>query len=123
MQDVTALVGQRVSGVALGYEDLIDHHALRHDPVMGAERSVSPVMGRIRAARTVNKSGRIAYREIAIDSRDLASSDRAGLLGCADQSGASFNEGVAAVLDGFGRTETLAEFRTASNSEHLAGSN
>lgn len=29
-----SLVGQRVFGIALGYEDLIDHDALRHDPVM-----------------------------------------------------------------------------------------
>ena len=28
------LVGQRVFGMALGYEDLIDHDQLRHDPVM-----------------------------------------------------------------------------------------
>ena len=28
------LVGQRVFGIALGYEDLIDHDQLRHDPVM-----------------------------------------------------------------------------------------
>jgi hypothetical protein len=31
---VPTLVGQRVFGLALGYEDLIDHDALRHDPVM-----------------------------------------------------------------------------------------
>ena len=31
---VAALVGQRVFGLALGYEDLIDHDELRHDPVM-----------------------------------------------------------------------------------------
>jgi hypothetical protein len=31
---VPALVGQRVFGLALGYEDLIDHDELRHDPVM-----------------------------------------------------------------------------------------
>jgi Transposase DDE domain group 1 len=31
---VPSLVGQRVFGVALGYEDLIDHDQLRHDPVM-----------------------------------------------------------------------------------------
>jgi len=30
------LVGQRVFGLALGYEDLNDHDELRHDPVMGA---------------------------------------------------------------------------------------
>src|SRR4051812_38892908 len=31
---VSSLVGQRVFGIALGYEDLIDHEQLRHDPVM-----------------------------------------------------------------------------------------
>ena len=29
------LVGQRVIGIALGYEDLVDHDQFRHDPVMG----------------------------------------------------------------------------------------
>lgn len=32
--DVRTLVGQRIFGIALGYEDLIDHDTLRHDPVM-----------------------------------------------------------------------------------------
>ena len=32
--EVETLIGQRVFGLALGYEDLIDHDALRHDPVM-----------------------------------------------------------------------------------------
>jgi hypothetical protein len=32
--EVRTLVGQRVFGLALGYEDLIDHDVLRHDPVM-----------------------------------------------------------------------------------------
>jgi DDE family transposase len=31
---VSTLVGQRVHGIALGYEDLVDHDTLRHDPVM-----------------------------------------------------------------------------------------
>ena len=31
---VAGLVGQRMFGIALGYEDLIDHEQLRHDPVM-----------------------------------------------------------------------------------------
>jgi Transposase DDE domain group 1 len=31
---VQTLVTQRVAGIALGYEDLIDHDELRHDPVM-----------------------------------------------------------------------------------------
>ena len=32
--EVATLVGQRVFGTALGYEDLIDHDDLRHDPMM-----------------------------------------------------------------------------------------
>src|SRR5215207_6257359 len=31
---VATLVGQRVFGIALGYEDLVDHDELRHDPAM-----------------------------------------------------------------------------------------
>jgi hypothetical protein len=32
--EVRTLVSQRVFGIALGYEDLVDHDQLRHDPVM-----------------------------------------------------------------------------------------
>jgi len=32
--DVHSLVLQRVAGIALGYEDLVDHDQLRHDPVL-----------------------------------------------------------------------------------------
>jgi Transposase DDE domain group 1 len=32
--EVPTLVGQRVFGIALGYEDLNDHDELRHDPIM-----------------------------------------------------------------------------------------
>ena len=45
VHDVSTLVGQRVFGIALGYEDLIDHDALRHDPVLGV------VLGRLGARR------------------------------------------------------------------------
>ena len=31
---VATLVAQRVFGIALGYEDLIDHDQLRHDPIL-----------------------------------------------------------------------------------------
>src|ERR1700752_4436691 len=31
---VSTLVGQRVFALALGYEDLVDHDELRHDPTM-----------------------------------------------------------------------------------------
>ena len=30
-----AMVGQRIAGIALGYEDIEDHDELRHDPVLG----------------------------------------------------------------------------------------
>jgi hypothetical protein len=33
---VETLVAQRVFGIALGYEDLVDHDQLRHDPVLAA---------------------------------------------------------------------------------------
>jgi Transposase DDE domain group 1 len=34
--EVETLVMQRVVGIALGYEGLVDHDELRHDPVMGS---------------------------------------------------------------------------------------
>jgi Transposase DDE domain group 1 len=34
--EIVTLVGQRIYGIALGYEDLIDHDQLRHDPVLAA---------------------------------------------------------------------------------------
>jgi hypothetical protein len=39
------LVGQRVFGLALGYEDLVDHDLLRHDPVMAT------LIGKLQAGR------------------------------------------------------------------------
>ncbi len=42
---VRTLIGQRVFGMALGYEDLNDHERLRHDPVFGA------LLGKLSAKR------------------------------------------------------------------------
>jgi hypothetical protein len=44
--EVATLVGQRVFGIALGYEDLIDHDTLRHDPIMAV------LAGKLSARRT-----------------------------------------------------------------------
>jgi hypothetical protein len=52
--EVRTLVGQRVFGLALGYEDLVDHDWLRHDPVMavlvgklaGRRRDCAPAAGK-----------------------------------------------------------------------------
>jgi hypothetical protein len=43
--EVATLVRQRVVGMALGYEDLIDHDDLRHDPMMAV------VAGKLEARR------------------------------------------------------------------------
>jgi hypothetical protein len=43
--EVKTLVGQRVIGIALGYEDLNDHDELRHDPVMAV------LAGKLKAKR------------------------------------------------------------------------
>jgi hypothetical protein len=43
---VPTLVGQRIFGIALGYEDLNDHDELRHDPVMAV------LAGKLQADRT-----------------------------------------------------------------------
>ena len=51
---VATLVGQRVFGLALGYEDLNDHDQLRHDPIMAVlagklkarRRTCAPVAGK-----------------------------------------------------------------------------
>jgi DDE family transposase len=42
---VETMVAQRVFGIALGYEDLIDHDQLRHDPVLAT------LVGKLRARR------------------------------------------------------------------------
>ncbi|HEY1561480.1 MAG TPA: IS1380 family transposase [Caulobacteraceae bacterium] len=53
--EVRTLVGQRVIGIALGYEDLNDHDELRHDPVMAVlagklrprlQKKCAPVAGK-----------------------------------------------------------------------------
>ena len=42
---VATMVAQRVFGIALGYEDLVDHDQLRHDPVLAT------LVGKLRAKR------------------------------------------------------------------------
>lgn len=52
--EVRTLVGQRVLGIALGYEDVNDHDSLRHDPVLAVlfgklkakRRDCAPVAGK-----------------------------------------------------------------------------
>jgi DDE family transposase len=56
---IETLIGQRVFGLALGYEDLIDHDQLRHDPVMAVlagklearRKECAPVAGKSTLSR------------------------------------------------------------------------
>jgi len=54
--EVVTLVGQRVFGIALGYEDLNDHDELRHDPLMAAVLARKLRAGRKDCAPVAGKS-------------------------------------------------------------------
>src|SRR5678816_2983313 len=51
---VATMVGQRVFGIALGYEDVVDHDELRHDPILAVlagkltarRKNCAPVAGK-----------------------------------------------------------------------------
>ena len=45
---MATLVGQRIFGIALGYEDVLDHDDLRHDPMMAV------LAGKLEARRKVH---------------------------------------------------------------------
>jgi Transposase DDE domain group 1 len=73
---VQTLVTQRIVGIALGYEDLIDHDELRHDPVMAvlagklaASRSdCAPLAGKSTLNRLeLSRSEPTRYAKIAAD--------------------------------------------------------
>lgn len=53
---VTELVTQRVFGIVLGYEDLSDHDALRHDPLLAAAVGKRDVKGQKRRDRDRGKA-------------------------------------------------------------------
>jgi len=74
--EVATLVGQRVFGIALGYEDLNDHDTLRHDPAMAvlagklaARRSdCGPVAGKSTLNRLeLSRPAPTRYHKIAHD--------------------------------------------------------
>jgi hypothetical protein len=73
---VATLVGQRVFGIALGYEDLNDHDELRHDPVMAVlagklaarRKDCAPVAGKATLNRLeLSKAEPSRYKKIAHD--------------------------------------------------------
>src|SRR6202050_2175662 len=73
---VATLVGQRVFGIALGYEDLNDHDELRHDPLMAVlagklearREDCAPVAGKSTLNRLeLSRERPTKYRKIAHD--------------------------------------------------------
>ncbi len=73
---VATLVGQRVYGIALGYEDLNDHDELRHDPIMGvlagklaaSREDCAPVAGKSTLNRLeLSREEATRYHKIAHD--------------------------------------------------------
>jgi hypothetical protein len=79
--EVRTLVGQRVFGIALGYEDLVDHDQLRHDPTMAVlagklaarRKDCAPLAGKSTLNRlelggpALTRYHRIAWDEIKIE--------------------------------------------------------
>jgi len=80
VHDVATLVGQRVFAIAMGYEDVVDHDELRHDPVLGVvlnrlearHRRCAPLAGKSTLNRLEHgtaETGR--YHRIAHDPRAI----------------------------------------------------
>ena len=79
--EVRTLVGQRVLGIALGYEDLVDHDQLRYDPTMAVlagklaarRKDCAPLAGKSTLNRlelggpALTRYHRIAWDEIKIE--------------------------------------------------------
>ena len=78
---VEQLIGQRVYGLCLGYEDLVDHDELREDPLMGllcgrADSEEGPLAGkstlnRLETARPVGQE-LTRYKKIVADMEKLS---------------------------------------------------
>ena len=73
---VSTLIGQRVHGIALGYEDLNDHDELRHDPIMAVlagkltatREDCAPVAGKSTLNRLeLSRDEATRYHKIAHD--------------------------------------------------------
>ena len=72
---VAALVRQRVYALALGYEDLNDHDALRHDPLLAVLAEVADLTAPLAGKSTLNRlelsaatvGGTERYKKITVD--------------------------------------------------------
>jgi len=79
---VGTLIGQRVFGIALGYEDLNDHDELRHDPLMAVlagklearRKDCAPVAGKSTLNRLeLSRNEPSRYHKIAYDAAAIES--------------------------------------------------
>ena len=70
------MIGQRVFGIALGYEDVVDHDTLRHDPIMAVlagkltarRQNCAPVAGKSTLNRLeLGKAEPTSYHKIGHD--------------------------------------------------------
>lgn len=76
------LIGQRVHGIALGYEDINDHDELRHDPVLGllsdtlapkrADTAVLAGKSTLQRLETASASGDARYHKFEVDEAAMA---------------------------------------------------
>jgi hypothetical protein len=73
---VATMVGQRIFGIALGYEDVVDHDELRHDPIMAVlagkliarRKNCAPVAGKSTLNRLeLGREEPTAYHKIGHD--------------------------------------------------------
>jgi hypothetical protein len=73
---VATMIGQRVFGIALGYEDVVDHDTLRHDPMMAVlagkltarRKNCAPVAGKSTLNRLeLGKAQPTPYHKIGHD--------------------------------------------------------
>ena len=74
------MVGQRIFGIALGYEDVVDHDELRHDPVMAVlagkliarRKNCAPEAGKSTLNRLeLGTDAPTAYRKISHDPQTI----------------------------------------------------
>jgi hypothetical protein len=80
--EVETLVMQRVVGIALGYEDLVDHDELRHDPVLATlagklaarRRDCAPLAGKSTLNRLeLSRAEPTRYGKLAADTAAIES--------------------------------------------------
>ena len=71
---VATLVGQRIFGIALGYEDVLDHDDLRHDPIMAV------LAGKLAARRKncASVAGKSTLNRLELGSRRRRPTTRSG---------------------------------------------